>query len=243
MATAPRTLFLATAFSLLAGAGAALADTRHSGTFDLYLKGLRAGTLTFSGQENATHYSATGRVQSAGLLALVRDIRYDAKSTGRITKTGFEPLRYEEEADTGKRQSQSRMEYRNGTPVVLAPPPRATPRPHDVDPATQRGTLDPMTAIFTAMRDVPRAEACTLNVVMFDGNRRSQITLDAPREKAGQLICTGEYRRVAGFSPREMAEKTRFPFELTYTPLENGMMRVTHITTDTLYGKAVLKRR
>ena len=42
---------------------------------------------------------------------------------------------------------------------------------------------------------------------------------------------------------KDMAEKTRFPFSLTYAPLGNGRMRVVEVGLDTVYGKATMKRR
>ena len=59
----------------------------------------------------------------------------------------------------------------------------------------------------------------------------------------GGLTCTGEYRRLEGFSAEEMADKSRFPFSMTYAPLPDGRLRVTEIAMDTIYGKGRLTRR
>ena len=40
-----------------------------------------------------------------------------------------------------------------------------------------------------------------------------------------------------------MAEKTRFPFTLTYAPGPGGQMQVQEVTMDTLFGKGRLVRR
>jgi hypothetical protein len=40
-----------------------------------------------------------------------------------------------------------------------------------------------------------------------------------------------------------MAERTTFPFTLTYKPAGNGRMRVTEVAMETIYGKAAMKRR
>ena len=57
------------------------------------------------------------------------------------------------------------------------------------------------------------------------------------------MTCLGEYRRLEGFSEKEMAEKQRFPFRLIYRLADNGMMRAEEIVMDSLYGKGRLKRR
>ena len=57
------------------------------------------------------------------------------------------------------------------------------------------------------------------------------------------MICQGEYRRIAGFSKRDMEEKTAFPFTLTYAPTADGQMHVELVEMETLYGTARMVRR
>ena len=223
-------------------AATAGAQTTHTGTFDLRLSGVRAGVVSFSAVEDGRQYSAAVRAQSSGLVSLVRNLAYDARATGRITPHGFVPTRYQESADTGERVSRAVMEYVSGVPQVKAYDPPQERRARDVDPATQGGTLDPMTAIFALLRDVPRAEVCTLDVPVFDGRRASRVSTRGPKQDGDRIVCEGEYRRVAGFSGRQMREKTRFPFSITYAPA-GDRYRVERIAIDTLYGRATLDRR
>jgi hypothetical protein len=111
-----------------------------------------------------------------------------------------------------------------------------------VDPATQGGTLDPMTALFALLRDVPRADVCRLDVPVFDGRRVSRVSTRGPKTEGDRIVCDGEYRRVEGFSERQMREKARFPFSITYAPA-GDRYRVERIAIDTLYGRATLDRR
>ena len=226
----------------LAGAGQAMAETASSGTFDLDIRGFRAGVLQFSGTTNASSYTVTGKLESTGIAAMVRKIRYDAAASGRLASGRWSPSRYDEQADTGKRQSQSRMEYRGGIPTEMIKDSREG-RPNYVDPATQGGTVDPLTALYATLRDVPADQACNLKLVMFDGARRSQITLSAAETDGDTITCAGEYRRLAGFSDKEMAEKQRFPFRLTYGTADGDMVRVVSVSMDSLYGRASLTRR
>ncbi|WP_415182091.1 DUF3108 domain-containing protein [Phaeovulum sp.] len=221
----------------------AMAQQVDNAVFDLTLRGLTAGQLHVNGKLVGNAYAAKGVLQSSGLLGMVRKVRYDASVSGRYAGGKYTPVSYAEKADTSKRQSESVMAYRAGVPQVTTYNPPRDPRPGDVDPATQGGTIDPLTALYAVVRDVPAAEACTLKVTLFDGRRRSQVVL-SPAETAGKgVTCAGEYRRLAGFSDKEMAEKVRFPFRLTYAPAGQGMLRVVEISMDTLYGKGALKRR
>ncbi|MGB7263110.1 MAG: DUF3108 domain-containing protein [Albidovulum sp.] len=222
----------------------ARADQQDSASFDLVLRGIRAGTLSVSGVQTGTEYSATGVLKSGGLVALVRKVRYDARVKGTYKNGRFTPKRYDEDADTGSRQSQSVMEYKSGVPQVKVISPPKPARPGDVAPHTQGGTVDPLTALYAALRDVPKDEACKLAVYMFDGRRRSQVVLKSPKPLSdGGVSCSGEYRRLEGFSEKEMAEKQRFPFVMTLALTDGDMMQVTEISMDTLYGKGRLKRR
>lgn len=223
-------------------AGPAAAQTDRA-AFDLVLRGIAAGTLSFSGTQEAGRYAVSGRLQSGGLLGMLRKVRYDAEARGRISAGLPAPASYSESADTGKRQSNVRMSWRGGVPRVEAYDPPRDPRPHDVDPASQRGTVDPLTALYATLRDVDPGKECRLSLNVFDGRRRTQLALGAPQASGRGVTCTGEFRRIAGYSPSEMAEKSRFPFTLTYAPTPEGRMRVVEVATDTLYGRATLKRR
>lgn len=227
----------------LGPAAAPAADQTDLIVFDVVLKGIRAGRLTLAGTVEGSNYRALGTVQSAGLVRLVRKVKYVAEATGTVKNGRYVPARYSEVADTGKRVSESVMEYRAGVPQVKVYNPPREPQQTDVKPETQGGTLDPLTALFATLRDVPAAEACTVEVQMFDGKRRSQISLTEPVAEGENVVCAGEYRRIAGFTEHEMADKVAFAFRLTYVPVGDGMLRVNLIETDTTFGTGYLRRR
>jgi hypothetical protein len=227
---------------ILAGAGAPAA-AQEAVIFDLSIRGLPVGTVSFAGQQTGRRYAVTGKLETSGLAAMIRTMRYEGVAKGSVAGRRFTPARYVETANTGKRRSEGVMEYRRGVPQVKSyNPPRAA-GDGGVDPATQGGTVDPLTALFATLRDVPQGQECNLALKLFDGKRGSRITLGAPTAVDGGVTCPGEYRRVAGFSAEDMAEKTRFPFTVTLVPDGTGMMRVSDVAMDSLYGKARLTRR
>lgn len=229
------------------GAAQAAAAQPSQGTethvYDASLRGIRAATVTLTGQQSASAYSARMAIETTGLGATIRRVRFTAEAQGAVRSGRYAPSRYSEDADTGKRQSTSILEYRRGVPTVVAYRSENDHRPQTVDPATQGGTLDPMTSLWAVMRDASATSACTAAVVTFDGRRRSQTVLSNPQRVGDTVTCTGEYRRLEGFSDKDMAEKARFPFTLSYTAQPDGHLRVTEVAIDTLYGKALLKRR
>lgn len=224
-------------------ASPASAQQTDEGRFDVVLRGIKAGQLVFQGVQSGNNYAVAGKVQSTGLVGRLVKFSYDAKARGSYRNGRYTPTEYTEAADTGKRQSTSVMRYRSGVPQVRdITPPRAAAA-YDLKPSTQGGTIDPLTAVYALLRDVDAARACQVDLKMFDGRRRSQITLKNPTPQAdGSLLCSGEYRRLGGFSPEDMAERSRFPLTMRLTPV-GDKMRVTEIRTPTLYGDAILRRK
>ena len=241
--TRPRSLILGAVFSLLlcVGLPATAEPVRQEAQFDLVMLGLTAGSLQFSGVEEGGRYSVRGVLTSGGILAFLRKVSYDARANGRVVEGRYRPARYAEIADTGKRRSEAVMEYARGVPKVMSYSPPREPQKNDVDAATQGGTVDPLTALYATLQ-APGKE-CQVTVPMFDGRRSSRLSITAPVADGDRVTCQGEYRRIAGFSDKDMAEKTRFPFTLTYEPTPDGRMRVVLVEMDTLYGKARLVRQ
>ncbi len=215
---------------------------QDQGSFDLVIKGLRAGTLTYAAVEQGVTYSVTGQLKTGGLAALLRKVRYDASANGTVQGDVYVPQSYSENANTGKRQSQAVMAYVNGVPQVKSYNPPRPPRDYDVDPASMGGTVDPLTAMYAVLQTVDKGAECGVSVTVFDGRRQSRVTTDGRQPAGDQVVCTGEYRRMAGFSAEDLAEKTRFAFTLIYTPDANGRMQVTEVGMDTLFGRAKLVR-
>lgn len=220
------------------------AEVRQEARFDLEIRGIRMGQLTWSAVENGTSYAISGVVQTTGLAGMLRKMRYDAKVQGRLTSRGFAPTRYEQSGGTGGRYSEETVTWSGGVPRITRQEPPRSPRPGDADPARQRGTVDTLTTIYATLRDVPVGQACRNGVVMFDGRYRMELELSRAAPAAnGGVTCQGAYIRREGFSAEDMAERTRFPFTLHYTPDGAGNLRVQQVTMESLYGNARLVRR
>jgi hypothetical protein len=221
----------------------ALAQSRDQGVFDIYLRGVKAAQLGYSGVTEAGRYSAAAKLQTSGLIGWLRTVDYDATARGTISTKGLVPSVYEEVRNNDGSIRKARMAYKGGVPQgrELTPP-----RPQSelaLDPKTQGGTWDVMTAIYSVLGSQPKERVCTVNQHLFDGIRRSQITLASPKAQGDTITCAAEYRRIAGFKPDEMAERTVFPFTLTYAPNGNGQWHVTRVDMQTLYGKGSMVRR
>lgn len=232
----------ALALLLLLAGPAAAQPARETIAFDVTLSGLRVATLELQGEVAAGRYRVTGTIRTTGAAGTLRKVHYEAEAEGRLRNGRFRPDRYADAVDTGRRQSATRLSWDSGLPVVETEG-ETRPAGDPPDPASQKDAVDPLTALFAGMRDIPRAEACTLRLGVFDGRRASRATLADPRETEGGLTCTGLYNRLAGFTAKEMAERRSFPFTAVYAALPDGRLRLVELRTETTFGPAILRRR
>lgn len=225
------------AFGWGLSAGVALAE---DAVFDVSLAGVRVAEMTVASKIAGDRYGVSVLIRSDGLAGVVRRIRFDARAEGRITGrpgSGFAPARYSEQADTGRRQSQVEMVYDRGVPQVVTYSSLRADGPDLLDPMAQEGTLDPATALFAGLQDRAAGQACAVSFEVFDGRRRSAFALSGEG-----MTCNGDYRRIAGYTAEEMAERVRFALEVTFAPHADAV-RVVEATVQTVYGKVRLKRR
>ncbi len=229
-----RRIALALALALAAPAAA------EEIVFDITLAGLRVATLVLDGTVTGDRYRVTGTIRTTGVGA-IRRVLWQAQAEGRVQGGSLRTLRYAEQVEIGPRRSATTVDWSGGVPVVtVTGEPREAGTP--ADPAGQAEAVDPLTAMFAGMRDVPQAGACRLSLQVFDGQRATRARLSGPVAAEG-VTCTGLYTRLAGFADREMADRTRFPFTATFVPAGDGTLRLMELRTPTVVGSAVLERR
>lgn len=227
----------------LAMAGSAVAQGRERGVFDIYLADIRVGLFAFSGVETRGRYSTAGQLRSTGLIGALADVRYDAKSQGRIVGDRFVPESYVENGNIGSRSTDLVISYKNGVPEPpIFDPPRPDGRPR-LDPGSQGDAIDLMTMLYTLLKDVPDREVCDYDAFVYDGVRRTQVSMRLETRAPDRVTCAAEYRRVAGFSSAEMADRPVFPFRLIYDAMPGGGFRATALDLETVYGVVRLERR
>jgi len=214
-------------------------------TFRLTVGGIAAGTLRMSSDRTEGSYSAAAFLQTTGLASVLRSLRHEAEVQGRITQGRLSPARYAAQTEVGQRQSQVEITWKDGQPAVvsLSPPPADAALAAPVDASRRAGTVDPVTALHSTLGDADAKDACALSLAIFDGRRLTRLVVGQPVATKDGLTCTGEYRRLAGFSPADMMEKSRFAFTLRLAMAADGRWQVREVTTETLIGRATLTRQ
>ena len=60
---------------------------------------------------------------------------------------------------------------------------------------------------------------------------------------AGGVVCNGAYRRVLGFTEKELSRHRSFSFQIAFAPDGDSLMRARRIALQSVYGLATLDRR
>ena len=232
-----RTVSLISLAFCLSGAPS-LAETTDY-LFDVHLLGIKAGELKYSVRTKGDQYSAAGKLYPTGVVASMTTFRFDVSVSGNVKEGKYQPRLYSEISDTGKRQEEKSITY-SGSKIRVKSP--KLPKPHWLNPNTQQGKVDPMTAIFLVLEDQSPEDLCKQKVDIFDGARNVLITLAGPRTSGNKVICDGNYQRVGGFSKAELKDGTNFPFTMTYVKT-GGLYRAERFDVKSVRGRAAFVRR
>ena len=225
----------ALAVVLALGAARGRAD---EASFDFYLAGFRLGAMRLGVERAGARYTATGHLNTSGIIGFL-DFFFDGRATGTVAPDGtLVPSRFLSTSNSPRALRHTLIEWRNGTPVVVSvEPPRST----SPDPAAQTGTLDPVSAGVRLLGDAPADRICDMTVIVFDGSRRTRLTLDPPVANERELSCAGHYARLEG-EAESMADKQEFGFRVEFREGVDGMARVQSIEAPTNFGTAVIQR-
>lgn len=210
-------------------------DGTTKASYNVSIKGIRAGRLTISSQIDGANYQVSGLLKSTGIVAAFAQFKLATTATGQLKgDLGLTPRRYSEDRDDGKGQSSQSITYSGGVPKVANQAPAPALAAH-----TQGGTIDPMSAIFAAFRDQTAATLCKADHIIYDGKRRTRLRL---KPGPDPMTCAGTYSRLGGFSPAKLAKGTHFPMTLQYAA-QGDIFQLQTLTVQSVRGRAVFSRR
>lgn len=212
--------------------------------YDVYAGGIKLGTLGMNANIERDRYGVSARVAGGGLLGVFVTFDFSGQAQGGITRSGaLVPSRYTGTSDNGKVKRTISFTYNSSVPRNVSFSPARTPKPYDVGPEAQRGTVDPISATLSLLRPMPVGQACGKSVDVFDGSKRSRLSVGARQAtRDGLFVCNGTYSRIAGFSPKLMAKQENFRFS-TFWRERDGMMEVVRFQSQTTFGTVTAIRR
>jgi hypothetical protein len=205
--------------------------------YDLYLGGIRAGELTIDARVQGDRYSATSALRTAGVVGALYEASFEAETVGALAPDGLEPRRFRADTHASGERQTVEMTYRDRAPQAVRADPAFEPKPWQIEPGDQAGTLDPISAALTALAPAPAGEVCDRSVDIYDGRRRYAIDLGAPEADGGRIRCPGLYRRVAGYKPKELKET--IAFNLWFEERRDGLAHVVRLASESMLGLAV----
>lgn len=212
--------------------------------YTLSFRGLTGGQIGMRATEQGGTYAVSSAARSTGFAGALAAYGYEGQAQGTIEGGRHVSTGYSEREEDGDEVTASVTRFRDGAPQEVTFTPPRDPRPWDIDPAGVVGVVDPLTGMYLVLRDVDPAGACDQSHEMFDGRHVSRITMGPAQAAAdGTIRCVGEYRRIAGYSPRDMEKRAASPLTFLYGPAGGGRVRVTEVRAPTGFGEAVLRRR
>lgn len=209
--------------------------------FDVQAWGVKIGEFRVSGTDRSNGYSVNASFETIGLVKQLGRIWFTMSTQGQKSGGNFVPARYAERVQTGRRKSEAQIDYASGFPLLTGGK-LGTEDAEVLDATAQTDTVDPLTAMFVALRDQPRSGLCTLNQPIFDGARRTIAYMTDRRDDGDKVICTGQFRRLGGYSAKQLRQGRNSSFELTYVPA-GPSMRVQEARVTSSRGTATLTRR
>lgn len=210
--------------------------------FDVFVAGLKAGHLALTGQESAGRYSVQGTARSAGIAAGLRRFTVAASARGSLRGNRYRSQGYAETLNDKKGTTKRQFRYAGDRLEVTRSAPDTGRKSHHLSPDRQGDTLDPLTAVWALFRDRPAALACDLSYESYNGRQRAALRLSGGRRDGDRFVCAGQYRRVAGYSQREMSKQRQWAFTLTYR-IAPDLYHVEALRLKTQFGTMTFRRR
>ena len=225
-------------YVLLVSANTLYAKTERY-NFDVFLWGIKVGELVYSVKKTSDEYDISGVLRSKGFARVVTKYKFEAQTKGKVSKSKYYPTSYSEKSDTGRRKEQKSIIYQEMIPKLTS---AKAPKPHWAKPKSQKGTVDPMTAIHLIMGDRIEKTLCKQKFNLFDGARRIEIILSKINIEKNSAQCRGEYIRQDGYTEEEMKEGKVFPFTINYIKRDE-IYAVENLRIKALRGQTKFTRR
>ena len=209
--------------------------------YTVSIRGITTGKLALAAKHQGASYALTATSASAGIAGAFQSFSLTSRTQGSERNGRLTPQRYSADAKGAREGRGADLTFSGGLATVV----RADP-PEDgaplVDPAQHKGVVDPLTGMYSVLRDTTRDAACRLDLTMFDGHRINRITVSSPKPDGSGLTCQGLYRRIDGYPPKDLAKRPESSFIVTYRPMPDGGLRVTEVTVDSIFGPARVVR-
>lgn len=202
--------------TLLAGAGAALAQGTLDARYEVTLGGVAFGTGVWRINVRDDQFTSAVSGTTTGLMRMFSTGRGASASRGTVASGGaLNASSYSSSIATTQKYDEVRMQLSSGTvkDYIAEPPTSPDPERVPLQDAHRRGVLDPLTAAILRVPgngDTFVPQACNRKLAVFDGRMRYDLQLafkrlDRVRSAKGYqgtvVVCSVTFAPVAGHIP------------------------------------------
>jgi hypothetical protein len=215
----------------------------YSATYDFYLGGIWAGTMTVDAEFNGGDYHGGVSARTAGIVGIFFRAGVEAKTVGRVDASGLLPERFTADAYEYRHRQMVEISYAEGAVTSVMAKPAYRVRPWSISSRDQPSVADPLSAAFEAFAPASAEALCSQTAQVFDGARRWAVEVGPPVREGRRIRCDAAYVRIAGFKPKLMGDRARRPFALFFEERGDGLFHVVKAIGQTSFGLAVLLLR
>ena len=203
-------------------------------------------------------YRLTGTAISEGALSFFYDFEGENELTGIISNGTYQPSRFASDSTYNDDGYVTEVIWRKDNP---RPSYTVTPEPeldevHPLDPDSLDNVLDPFSAMLTALAAFEKTNSCQGEYRIFDGRRRSDVTLvdlgtttlEADRTWSYQgkaTICGSASKMLGGHEIKEDKDKEEEPdFEkvkIYVAEVASGLTMPVRIEIDNFLGDVIIR--
>lgn len=219
-------------------AGAAAQETRTR--FEVEFAGIAAGVIEMQVARDGPRYAATARGRPADWLDGLYSARLTAEGTGAAAPAPA-PERFATDLRFGDDAQRVEVLWEGGAPGRVAAEPAFRPKPWQIEPAAQTGTADPLSVAVRLLEGRPPEALCNEAAEVFDGRRRSRVSLGPPAPWKGGWRCLGDWRRVAGYAPEALMVAPT-PVRAYFVRLSDGLAHLSRLEVVTPWGTGIARR-
>ncbi len=186
-------------------------------TYDAGLAGISLGEFKVTATIEGSAYEMAAKGRFSLLAGLLYKATGKTTSSGTLTEAAPQPATFTLDYDGGKKREQRRTSFTRGavSDVSIVPDKRRNPRNVPITAEQLKDVLDPLTALFLAVRsDAPAGDlkVCDQTIPVFDGRQRFDLELTPKRSEglgngapkglsSPVAVCRVRYKPIAGHRP------------------------------------------
>lgn len=189
----------------------------------IYAGGITIGKVDMDAKFIGDKYHVVSNLETSGVVNAFWQSQIQATSSGKLDDHTLQPALYDS-FYTGHQANHQEVSltYEDGDPVRLYANPPYSTTGYEVKPEEKKSTFDPLSAVVFIASGVG-AQAnnpCSVKAPVYDGRRRYNVSLTKVKQininmdnglyKGPGLLCTIEYKQLAGYKPRVLRD-TNFP--------------------------------